>query len=90
EGEIHGIGFDTDNSIVGSGPNRFQLFGTERNGRQNFNNYDPSQGWQSYQIPVGNFFTGDFNYLTLINDHDVDNPTGESWFRNIKLYEAEE
>ncbi|RMG15312.1 MAG: DUF4038 domain-containing protein, partial [Cyanobacteria bacterium J055] len=34
------------------------------------------------------FFTGDFNYLTLINDHDVDNPTGESWFRNIKLYEA--
>ncbi|RMG14980.1 MAG: hypothetical protein D6728_01620, partial [Cyanobacteria bacterium J055] len=33
---------------------------------------------------------GDFNYLTLINDHDVDNPTGESWFRNIKLYEAEE
>jgi Protein of unknown function (DUF4038)/Domain of unknown function (DUF5060)/Putative collagen-binding domain of a collagenase/RTX calcium-binding nonapeptide repeat (4 copies) len=88
EGEIHGIGFDTDNSIVGSGVNRFQLFGTERNGRQNFNNYDPSQGLKSYQIPVGQFFTGDFNYLTLINDHDIANPTAESLFRNIKLYEA--
>lgn len=87
EGELHGIGFDTDNSIADSGSHRFQLFGTERNGRQRFNNYDPSQGWKSYRIPVGGFFTGDFNYLTLVNDHDVSNPTGESLFRNIKLYE---
>lgn len=87
EGEIHGIGFDTDNNITGSGIHRFQLFGTETNGQQKFNNYNLSQGWKSYQIPVGQFFTGDFNYLTLVNDRDVDNPTAESGFRNIKLYE---
>ncbi|MGB3239459.1 MAG: DUF4038 domain-containing protein [Geitlerinemataceae cyanobacterium] len=88
KGETHGIGFDTDNNISGSNVNRFQLFGTQRSGLQNFSNYDPSQGWQSYQIQVGDFFTGEFNYLTLINDHDVANPTAESLFRNIKLYEA--
>ncbi|MGB7059007.1 MAG: hypothetical protein WBD58_14985, partial [Geitlerinemataceae cyanobacterium] len=64
EGETHGIGFDTDNNISGSNVNRFQLFGTQRSGLQNFSNYDPSQGWQSYQIQVGDFFTGEFNYLT--------------------------
>lgn len=89
KGEIHGIGFDVDNNITGSGTHRFQLFGTEKNGRQNFNNYDSSQGWKPYQIQVGKFFTGDFNSLTLVNDHDISNPTAHSGFRNIKLYQAE-
>ena len=88
EGEIHAIGFDNDNVLSGSGANRFQLFGTERNSRQNFRNYDSSLGWQSYQINVGDFFTGDFSYLTLLNDHDVDDPTAQSQFANIRLYEA--
>ena len=40
-----------------------------------------------YKIPVGRFFTGSFDYLVFVNDHDVSNPTGESWFSNVEIYE---
>ncbi|MDH6097741.1 hypothetical protein NWP21_02555, partial [Anabaenopsis sp. FSS-46] len=84
-GEIHAIGFDTDNVI--SPLTTFKLSGTQNWGLQNYNNYSISEGWKAYQINVGNYFTGNFNYLTLVNDHDVLNPNADSQFRNIQLYE---
>jgi hypothetical protein len=36
---------------------------------------------------VGNFYTGDMQYLFFAMDHDVSNPTGNSVFSNIKVYE---
>ncbi|MDY6938879.1 MAG: DUF4038 domain-containing protein [Cyanobacteriota bacterium] len=89
QGDIHAIGFDNDEILSGAGANRFQLFGTERNSRQNYRDYQAGSGWQSYQIDVGRFFTGDFDFLTLVNDHDVANPDAESQFANIRLYEPE-
>ncbi|MDH6098590.1 hypothetical protein NWP21_06980, partial [Anabaenopsis sp. FSS-46] len=57
-------------------------------GLQNYNNYSTNDGWKSYQVSVGNYFTGNFNYLTFANDHDVLNPDADSQFRNIQLYEG--
>jgi Ca2+-binding RTX toxin-like protein len=86
EGEIHGIGLDSDNDI--SPTTTFQLHGTQAWGRSEYNDYEAAAGeWQHYRIPVGEHFTGDFDYLIFVNDHDVAHPDGNSGFRNIRLYE---
>ncbi|MEO1620162.1 MAG: DUF4347 domain-containing protein, partial [Cyanobacteria bacterium J06632_3] len=78
EGEVHGIGFDTDNSL--SVNRLFKLSGTQTQGSgiSAFDNYVTGSGWQIYEIPVGDFFTGNFNYLTFANDHDVTSPGASS------------
>jgi len=84
QGEIQGIGFDNDDNI--STNYSFQLTGTQNWGIQNFNNYSGSS-WESYSIPVGSFFTGSFDRITLINDNDAG--TGnDARFRNVKVYES--
>lgn len=83
EGEIQGIGFDNDNNI--STNFSFQLKGTQNWGIQNFNNYTGSD-WVTYTIPVGSFFTGSFNKLTLINDNDGGGGN-DARFRNVKVFE---
>ncbi|MBE9125275.1 cellulose-binding protein [Coleofasciculus sp. LEGE 07081] len=85
EGEIQGIGFDTDDSL--SRDQLFKLSGTQNWGINSFDDYVTSSGWQSYQIRVGDYLSGEMNYLTFANDHDVSNPTASSQFRNIRLYE---
>ncbi len=85
QGEIHGIGFDVDNTIDA---NTFQLYGTQVYGIQAFNNYSASApSVVHYTIPVGTFFTGNFLYLTFANDQDVAAPTGESVFSNIVIHD---
>ncbi len=85
EGEIQGIGFDTDDKL--SRNRFFKLYGTENWGITNYENYSAEDDWKSYQIPVGKFFTGEMDFLTFGNDHDVKNPTASSEFRNLKLYD---
>jgi Ca2+-binding RTX toxin-like protein len=86
EGEIHGIGFDTD---AGIDSNRtFKLHGTQDWGRGDYDDYDSNGEWKHYRIPVGEHFQGDFDRLVFVNDHDVSNPTAESMFANIRVYEA--
>lgn len=84
-GEVHGIGFDNDNNI--SNDRFFKLYGSEARGISAFNNYNGSGQWQHYVVPVGQFFTGDMNALTFINDNDVLRSTSNSLFSNIKIYE---
>jgi hypothetical protein len=85
-GEIHGIGFDND-SIVG--PERtFKLYGSQTWGIANFNNYPGYNSWITYTIPVGQFYTGQFNRLFFAADHDVSPANGNSFFRNIRIYEG--
>ncbi|MDH6065829.1 Calx-beta domain-containing protein, partial [Umezakia ovalisporum] len=86
-GEIYAIGFDTDNVVI-SPQTTFQLNATQNWGLGDFNNYTIGQGWKTHTITVGDYFRGDFNYLTFANDHDVLNPNGNGFFRNIQLYEA--
>lgn len=86
-GEIHGIGVDNDNTIS---PNQiFKVYGTENYGISDNNNYATATAgsWRKYSIALGNYLRGNISYLTFINDHDVANPTAESFFTNIYLSE---
>ncbi|MGD9170253.1 MAG: RHS repeat-associated core domain-containing protein [Candidatus Thiodiazotropha sp.] len=85
EGEIHGIGFDTNNNI--SPAWSFNLYGTQNWAIRDVGRYTGS-GQMHLVIPVGQYFTGTMEWLTFINDHDVDNPTAESRFSNVRVYEA--
>jgi len=83
EGEIHGIGFDQDTSI--SADNSFKLYGTQSWGISDFNTYS-GNGITHFTIPVGETYTGDFDYLFFINDDD-NNKAAKSTFSNITVYE---
>ncbi|MCK8521755.1 T9SS type A sorting domain-containing protein [Aquimarina sp. D1M17] len=83
QGEIHGIGFDSDENL--SATQIFQLYGTQNWGNRDFD-YTQS-GYQSFSIRVADYYTGNNMYLVLINDKDQ-NPTGNtSYFRNVRIYE---
>ena len=83
QGEIHGIGFDSDEQL--SATQIFQLYGTQNWGNRDFD-YNQS-GYQSFSIKVGDYYTGNNMYLVLVNDKDQ-NPTGNtSFFRNVRIFE---
>ncbi|EAZ90959.1 Ig-like domain-containing protein [Crocosphaera chwakensis] len=88
EGEIQGIGFDNNDNVFDNTNTLFQLFGTQTFGNQTFNNYNTVEGWKSYTINVGDYFTGTYNHLVFMNDNDTPNNLGSSsQFRNIILSE---
>ena len=85
QGEIHGIGFDTDNGI--SSNRTFKVHGTQNWGITNYDNYSGS-AWTTYQIPVGSFYTGSFDRMFFVADHDGGAQNGNAYFRNVKVYEG--
>ncbi|BAY82259.1 hypothetical protein NIES267_17380 [Calothrix parasitica NIES-267] len=88
KGEIQGIGFDNDNKISGIDSNNFfQVDGSQSWGIEELNDYivGSESGFTQYSINVGDFFTGEFDFLTIANDHDVANPTAVGEFKNIEL-----
>ena len=86
EGEIHGIGFDTDGSIDAG--KTFQLHGTQNWGINMSPPYQEHEGeWVTYRVRVGDYYQGDFNRMTFVNDQDISNPDAQSAFRNIRVYE---
>lgn len=85
-GEIHGIGFDTDENI--SSNYTFKLYGTQNWGITDFNNYADNEGeWVNYSINVGDYYTGNFNKLFFVLDNDA-NTNSNAFFRNITLLES--
>src|SRR5690606_25686842 len=92
QAEVHAIGFDQSTNagadMKSAQPLGFQLYGKDSWGRKDFRDYAATAPqWKHYRIPVGEFYTGSFNYLFFANDHDVSKPTGEGYFANIKVYE---
>lgn len=85
QGEIHGIGFDTDDAI--SSNLTFKVHGTQNWGITTYDNYSGS-GWTTYTIPVGSSYTGASNRLFFVADHDGSPQNGNSYFRNVKIYEG--
>lgn len=89
EGQIHGFGFDSDDHYsISKGDIIFQIHGYEvRPGiGQQFNNYDGTE-WRKYRIRVGRYVSGHRRYLFFAADDDVTGKA-ESFFRNVKLFEA--
>jgi hypothetical protein len=81
--EIHGIGFDTDNNIMGG--HRYQLCGSQTWGLQNFRTFaQPDE--VHYAIPVGQFYVGSVVNSFFANDQDVSNPTRQSIYSNGTIY----
>ncbi len=83
QGEIHGIGFENDNSLT---PSRyFKVHGTQNYGVTNYDNY--TSGTASYTIPVGDFYTGVMDRLVLVNDNDGGSGNNSA-ISNVKIYEG--
>lgn len=87
EGEIQGIGLDLSGTESPSDP-IFELFGTDNYFANRIDDYDLGDGWKHYTIDIGNYYTGQVNYLTFVNNHDVGTPTAESFFRNVQVYDT--
>ena len=87
QGDLHGIGFDSNTSI--SSALTFRVYGTQDWGRDEFAVYDASRGVYHFVIPVGQSYTGKATALVFVNDHDVANPDAESIFSNVRIYESE-
>lgn len=84
-GEIQAIGLEEDNTQT---PARFfTLAGTQdwTGTVFDFDNYT-HQGWQTYNIPIGQYYTGTMNYIVFVNDDDA-NQASDSQFRNIIIYD---
>ena len=87
EGEIHGIGFDENNSI--SSNRIFSLWGIQNWGIRNVVSYTAMTGdYQIFEIPVGQYYTGESMRLVFVNDNDVSSPTNNSYFRNVELLDS--
>ena len=83
QGEIHGIGFDEDNTL--SSNRIFKVHGTQGYGITDFDNY--TSGTITYDIPVGQYFTGSAMNLILVNDNDAGSGNN-SVFTNVRVYES--
>ena len=91
--ELQGIGFDNDEDVVNEDTFFFQVAGTDSafpNLNTEFADY-PQGGLLGdvvhYEIPLGEFFTGEFSFLTFFNDDDVAPQDGQSAFSGITLFE---
>lgn len=86
QGEIHGLGLDRDNGI--SYGYTMRVFGTQNWGNGNYDNYPGNNGWKSYTIPLGEFYTGQFDRFFFVADHDGIPRNGNAWFRDVRIYEG--
>ncbi|WP_442265658.1 M36 family metallopeptidase [Tenacibaculum sp. ZS6-P6] len=83
QGEIHGVGFEDDNTLTSS--RYFKVHGTQNYGITNFDNY--TSGTTTYVIPVGDSYTGTMDRLVFINDNDGGSGNN-STFTNVRIYEG--
>ena len=90
EGEIHGIGFD-ENDTLTDDTRILEIFGTQNWGGafQNQQKYPAGElgNFVSFRINVGQFYTGNNMHLVLVNDKDSGPPNNNSRFRNVRVFE---
>lgn len=88
EGEIHGIGFDEDDS-ADNAQRIFQLFGgqSDANTIRDFDTYSTADvgAFVRYTIPIGQYYTGSGFRLVLANDQDGTPRNNTSFFRNVRI-----
>ena len=89
QGEIHAIGFD-ENDSLNDNARLFNFWGTQNwtgGGRIVFTpRYTGSGDFESFSIPVGQFYTGASMFLVLANDNN--GGTGNNGhFRDVRVFE---
>lgn len=92
-GEIHGVGFDAgSNNQAVSRDSVFRLGGSQGWGLSQYDTYDTyAPNTNRYTLMLGRFIDeGTYPYITFVNDHDVDNPTAESVFSNMRICEVDD
>ena len=82
QGELHAIGFATEDQPDWLGDTFFTLLGTQEGfGNRDF--YDvgivDEGGLRSFEIPVGQYFTGAFDSLVLVTDDDAGTGANSVW-----------
>ncbi len=85
-GDIHAIGFDKDE--IPSGSRSFKVFGLQDWGILDYADYQGNSVWKKYRIPVGQYYSGKVDRLFFISDDDFGDPRGNSYYRNIKIYDG--
>ncbi len=86
QGEVHGVGFDEDNTLTSS--RMFRVYGTQNLGISAFDNYPGTGEFVTYSIPVGLYYTGTNMRLVFVNDFDAGSGN-TSRFRNVRVFEGE-
>jgi hypothetical protein len=81
QGEINGIGLDTDNSISSNW--FYRIYGTQSWGRNDHYGYTGGGEWQSYSL-ILNDFSGNFNRFVFTNDADAGQATN-IYYRNVRV-----
>jgi len=83
-GEEHSIGMANSLSIVSD---RFKLYGTQNSGNADFNTYSGSGQYEQFTIPIGQYISGQMNYLFFVSDKDASPQTSESLFNEVRIFE---
>lgn len=84
EGEIHGVGFDTDQTV--SAESMVQFAGSQAWADFNLDDYDTERpNVKHYDIPIGQYFTGTFQYLVIAHDDDS-NKNAVASYANLRIY----
>jgi len=85
QGEIHEISFDSDLNL--DREQSIVVYGTQGYAGTLTNpTYNGSGNWQTFTVDLGSQIAGSYNYLIFTCDDDA-NATGNSYFRNIKIWE---
>ena len=86
QGEIHGIGFDEDQTLTNN-QRIFQFWGTQNWGGaiQFTPRYSSVGDFESFTIPVGQFYTGNDMRLVLVNDKDAGAPNNVGRFACVDV-----
>ncbi|MEL7369178.1 MAG: DUF1028 domain-containing protein [Myxococcota bacterium] len=85
QGEIHGLGFDEDDTI--SQDRIFRFWGTQSWGTPFSPSYSGSGGFESFRIPIGQSYTGSAMRLVFVNDKDASPQNAEARFRCVRVFE---
>lgn len=83
EGEVHAIGLQP--TLAVSPNNLFQLYGNQAYGMTSQGTYGMPGQYQTFQIPIGDYYTGENLRVIFVNDKDTAGKTNNSYYRNIKL-----
>ena len=87
EPEFAAIGLDEDDSPF-NGRREFTLYGVQKWGYENYKDYQSGEGWKHHQISIGQYYTGQMNYLFFLADDDrLSGELGDAEFANIIIKE---